>query len=99
TAAVYSLSLHDALPIFGTSGKLVIAPKPLLTICAMPDAPPMKKIAATMFVAKKAIATGTPSIMSPTPSPNSTAAAAYHCIAQTRSEEHTSELQSLAYLV
>ena len=41
----------------------------------------MKKMAAMILVAKKAIATGTPSIIKPTPRPKSTNAAAYHCIA------------------
>ena len=64
----------------GTSAKLVIAPKPLLITCTMPGPPPMNSVAATMLVAKKAIATGMPSIISPTPRPNRSSAAQYHSI-------------------
>src|SRR5437870_10738538 len=46
----------------------------------MPGPPPMNSAAATMLVAKKAIATGMPSIISPTPRPNRSSAAQYHCI-------------------
>src|SRR5204863_8927868 len=41
---------------------------------------PMNSVAATMLVAKKAIATGMPSIISPTPRPNRSSAAQYHSI-------------------
>src|SRR5438309_7657892 len=44
----------------------------------MPAPPPMKSAAATMLVAKKAIATGTPSIIKPTPRPKRIRAAQYH---------------------
>src|SRR5437773_1121645 len=46
----------------------------------MPGPPPMNSAAATMLVAKKAIATGMPSIISPTPRPNRSSAAQYHCM-------------------
>jgi hypothetical protein len=64
----------------GTSGKAVMAPKPLLMICTMPGPPPMKRQAATRLVAKKAIATGMPSIISATPRPNRIRAAQYQSI-------------------
>src|SRR5262245_23378188 len=61
----------------GTSAKLVIAPKPLLMICMIPGAPPMKSHAAIRFAAKNAIATGIPSIIRPMLSPNRIRAAQY----------------------
>src|SRR5215212_1471573 len=62
----------------GTSAKLVIAPNPLLITWMMPVPPPMKSTAATRLVAKNAIATGTPSIISPIPRPKRITAAQYH---------------------
>src|SRR3954470_6383108 len=44
----------------------------------MPVPPPMKSTAATRLVAKNAIATGTPSIISPIPRPKRITAAQYH---------------------
>src|SRR5438045_2151740 len=46
----------------------------------MPFPPPMNSIAATMLVAKKAIATGMPIIISVTPRPNRISATQYHSI-------------------
>src|SRR5439155_22990287 len=47
-------------------------------ICTMPGAPPMKSSAATRLVAKKAIATGMPRIISPIPRLKRITAAQYH---------------------
>src|SRR5258706_6475294 len=58
-----------------------MAPKPLLITCEMPLPPPMNRMAATILVAKKAIATGRPSIISVTPRPNRITAAQYHSTA------------------
>src|SRR5258706_15610367 len=58
-----------------------MAPKPLLITWAMPLPPPMNSMAATILVAKKAIATGMPSIISMTPRPNRITAAQYHSTA------------------
>src|SRR3954453_5124307 len=64
----------------GTSAKLVIAPKPLLSICAMPIDPPMKNKAATMFAPRNAIATGMPTSISTTIRPSRSVTAQYHAI-------------------
>src|SRR5918992_3537231 len=61
----------------GTSAKLVIAPKPLFTICWMPGPPPMKSTAAITLVMKKPTATGMPSIISPSADPNRISATQY----------------------
>src|SRR5688572_6420421 len=61
----------------GTSAKLVIAPKPLFTICWMPGPPPMKSTAAITLVMKKPTATGMPSIISPSAEPNRISATQY----------------------
>src|SRR5260221_3204869 len=57
-----------------------MAPKPLLITCTMPFAPPMNSRAATILVAKKAIASGMPIIISATPRPNRIGATQYHSI-------------------
>jgi len=64
----------------GTSAKFVIAPKPLLMICWMPSGPPMKSMAAMTLVMKKPIATGMPSIISPSAEPNRISATQYQAI-------------------
>src|SRR2546425_7028341 len=64
TTEIYTLSLHDALPI---SPALPVAPEVVATNCAAVVAP------------KPVVSLAVPS--------------------RTRSEEHTSELQSLAYVV
>src|SRR5688500_8035056 len=61
----------------GTSAKLVIAPKPLFTICWMPGPPPMKSTAAITLVMKKPTATGMPSIIRPSAEPNRISATQY----------------------
>src|SRR5688500_1173216 len=61
----------------GTSAKLVIAPKPLFTICWMPGPPPMKSTAAITVVMKKPTATGMPSIIRPSAEPKRISATQY----------------------
>src|SRR5688572_20988279 len=57
-----------------------MAPKPLLITCWTPRPPPMNSIAASRLVARKPIATGTPSIIRPRAVPNSSVAAQYQPI-------------------
>src|SRR5687767_15700505 len=77
TTEIYTLSLHDALPIWSCTRKrapfvLIPAPRPARLRVRSPDAP------------------SEPSGRAGSPSTPASAC---------RSEEHTSELQSLAYLV
>src|SRR5690349_5784326 len=54
----------------------------------MPAAPPMNMAAAMILVTKKPIATGTPSIISPSAVPNRSEAAQYQAIARLVASRH-----------
>src|SRR5205823_13057472 len=87
-----ALSLHDALPIyFFTIGSMtsILSPHPTRPF---PDAAPFTR-ASSSFITPCATACSKPS------TPAKAAAKKFSSLATARSEEHTSELQSLAYLV
>src|SRR5687767_15703398 len=82
TTQIYTLSLHDALPIYGRT----LAPPP---IAAQParGTQRKKRVATTSAATPHAAITARCASSMPVP------------VVAGRSEEHTSELQSLAYLV
>src|SRR2546425_7199696 len=73
TTEIYSLSLHDALPI---SVAAVLSVRPILIVAVSGPIPPVRMIRMIRVVRMIGVIWTVP-----------------------RSEEHTSELQSLAYLV
>src|SRR5437899_7904338 len=86
TTAIYTLSLHDALPIY---------PAPQMRSAARVE---RTRQSATMTLARarrRRMATNT---VAPTAS-TASATSGYSRMIRARSEEHTSELQSLRHLV
>src|SRR5205823_13125953 len=93
TTQIYPLSLHDALPIFHKSratGRWKPTPRSILP-AADKSANPARAHRAERL--RRSLPIGTARTHSPASSRAST------CRRHSRSEEHTSELQSLAYLV
>src|SRR3712207_7867954 len=77
TTEIYTLSLHDALPI-----------------CPWPTPPWCRRRSPAPWACRRR-----PAGRSPTPSRRRCGGRSCYCCSTTRSEEHTSELQSRQYLV
>src|SRR5687767_15477530 len=84
---IYTLSLHDALPIFSGRGQAIAAPHGALVVQRERDLSPRADLQRVGRERQAAIRG------------SRAARAALYRFRARRSEEHTSELQSLAYLV
>src|SRR5207253_5309431 len=90
TAAIYTLSLHDALPICCRGGRPLSASSSALNALLRAKFPHMREYERTRW--RKPLAAGTGSV-------SSQLRVFATLFAHTRSEEHTSELQSRGHLV
>src|SRR5205823_12143373 len=99
TTAIYPLSLHDALPISSTATAVTLSSAPALSA-----APTREGACGAAEARRRAISSSfrlfeSPSLHSRNRSPAFKRPLTLSIRTEMRSEEHTSELQSLAYLV
>src|SRR5205823_14114412 len=99
TPVLYTLSLHDALPILVEfSGKIFLSAKHPPSLATVRQAPKAAKIGPRRLIASRERSGKAPSSLR---FAGAVQKGFVECgwEAEHRSEEHTSELQSLAYLV